>query len=269
MTYPDPALVDARNYLIGLGIPGNSIGIVGDQSHRATGGYHVGNDVLAMIGKLFTDYSKRQTEKDRPGSDAAMALDVGGLSARALSDLTNWLIAQCRAGTADTRNIREIIGRRTPAGGVTRYDALGILADSGSSDHETHTHISYYRDSEGTDKTAVFRRYYEPAPPPSTPHEEDDMGVMFHAIDDQGTQITSDDAAVFAHLAGGVLKVTDYPVPQTLANKVAVPPNAPDKGTGNSSPLTKAEWNAFMDWFDVVGHRFVENADGTLGDWVA
>jgi hypothetical protein len=179
MSYADPALVQARNYLIGLGIPGNSIGIIGDQSHQSTGGYHVGNDVLAMIGKLNTDYSKRQTDKDRPGSNAAMALDIGGLSGRQLHELAAWLIAQCRAGTADTRNIREVIGRRSASGGVTRYDALGILPDAGSVDHETHTHISYYRDSEGEDKTSLFRRYYEPesaAPVPApTEDEEFDM----------------------------------------------------------------------------------------------
>ena len=161
MTYADPALVTARNYLISLGIPGNSIGIVGDKSHRSSGGYHVGNDVLAMIGKLHSDYSKRQTDKDRPGSNAAMALDIGGISGQRLYELTAWIIAQCRAGTHDTRNIREVVGRRSPAGGVTRYDALGILGDSGSIDHETHTHISYYRDSEGGDKTSLFRRYFE------------------------------------------------------------------------------------------------------------
>jgi hypothetical protein len=168
MSYADPALIQARNYLISLGIPANSIGIVGDQSHQSTGGYHVGNDVLARIGKLYTDYSKRQTDKDRPGSNAAMALDIGGLSGQQLYELTSWLIAQCWAGTADTRNIREVIGRRWPSGGVTRYDALGILPDSGSADHATHTHISYYRDSEGGDKTSLFRRYYEP-PDPAAP----------------------------------------------------------------------------------------------------
>lgn len=174
MTYADPALIDAREYLMDRGISGRSIGIVGDESHQSSGGYHVGNDVLAMIGKLTTDYSKRQTEKDRPGSNAAMALDIGGLSAQQLYELTAWLIAQCRAGTPDTRNIREVIGRRTPQGGVTRYDALGIQPDSGTKDHETHTHISYYRDSEGQDKTSVFRRYFEGEPPPEQAAEVED-----------------------------------------------------------------------------------------------
>jgi hypothetical protein len=172
MTYPDPALVIARTYLMGRGIPGNSLGIVGDTSHQASGGYHVGNDVLARIGKLDSDYSKRQTDKDRPGSNAAMALDIGGLTGPQLAALTAWLIAQCRAGTPDTRNIREVIGRRSAAGGVILYDALGIrAADAGTPDHATHTHLSYYRDSEGGDKTSLFRRYFEPAPQ----KEDDDM----------------------------------------------------------------------------------------------
>jgi hypothetical protein len=267
MTYADSALLQARNYLMSLGIPGDSIGIVGDTSHQASGGYHVGNDVLAMIGKLNSDYSKRQTERDQPGSNAAMALDVGGLSGQRLYEFTAWLIAQCRAGAWDARNVREVIGRRSPSGGVTRYDRLGIQPDSGSSDHESHTHISWFRDSEGEDKTSLLRRFFEP-PPPQSFAEEEEM-ILYHAIDDQGTQITSDDNAVFCIVGSGGCFVADGPILQTLANKLAQPPAAPDKGLGNSSGLTKAEWNQLMDMFDVDGHRFVVNADGTLGDWVA
>lgn len=266
MTYADPALLAARNYLISLGIPGDAIGVVGDQSHQSSGGYHVGNDVLSLIGKLDSDYSKRQTERDRPGSNAAMALDIGGLTADELYRLTKWLIEQVRAGAWDARNVREVIGRRSPSGGVTRFDVLGIQPDSGSSDHESHTHISYFRDSEGEDKTALLRRYYEPAPVP-TPTQKEDTMILYHAIDDQGTTIGTDDEAIFAIVGGGGCFVADRQIPQTLANKLAIPPNATDKGMGNSSPLTKAEWNALMDMFDVVGHRFAVNADGSLGDW--
>lgn len=180
MTYADPALVTARNYLIGRGVPGNSIGIVGDESHESTGGYHVGNDVLARIGKLHTDYSKRHTTKDQPGSNAAMALDVGGMPGQWLHNFTSWVIAQCRAGTADSRNIREVIGRRSPSGGVTRYDALGILADSGSIDHETHTHISYYRDSEGQDKTSLLRRFFEGTPTTTVSGGVKNVTTIYH-----------------------------------------------------------------------------------------
>lgn len=232
MTYADPALIQARNYLMSRGIPGNAIGIVGDQSHQATGGYHVGNDVLARIGKLNTDYSKRQTDKDRPGSNAAMALDIGGLSGQQLYELTRWIIAQCRAGTADTRNIREVIGRRSPAGGVTRYDALGILPDSGSADHATHTHISYYRDSEGGDKTSLFRRYYEPtSTPPETDmdfNESQKLDAVFNVyntvtLDTDGTVNGAGTLATFPVPLTGLLKSVAADVAAIKAGQASVP----------------------------------------------
>lgn len=94
-----------------------------------------------------------------------------------------------------------------------------------------------------------------PGATPQHPEEEDDMGVLYHAIDDQGTQITVDDKVLFAYLAGGHCRVAYAPV-QTLANKIAAPPAAPGKGTGNSSGLTKAEWNGLMTWMGVEGNRF-------------
>lgn len=228
MTYADPALMKARNYLIGLGIPGNEIGIVGDESHRSSGGYHVGNDVLAMIGKLHSDYSKRQTEKDRPGSNAAMALDIGGLSGQQLSDLTNWLIAQCRAGTSDTRNIREVIGRKSPSGGIQHYDALGIQTGLPAG-HDTHTHISYYRDSEGGDKTSLFRRYFEggsTSAPANPEGDEEGMKIIIANLTGRATLWSglrgvvpliahSHEAAVEALDAAGAVRCT-FPDPAAL-----------------------------------------------------
>ncbi|MES2211363.1 MAG: hypothetical protein V4515_14465 [Chloroflexota bacterium] len=253
MTYADPALIEARNYLISLGIPGDAIGIVGDQSHQSTGGYHVGNDVLAQIGKLTTDYSKRQTDRDRPGSNAAMALDIGGLSGQQLYELTAWLIAQCRAGAPDARNIREVIGRESPAGGIVHYDALGIQTGEPAG-HDTHTHISYFRDSEGENKTALLRRYYQPAPTPQ-PQEDEDMGELFHVIDTEGTQVTTDDRAVFAVVGGGVCRVRK--LLQTTANKLA-------GKVGDSTALTGAEWNDLLDLYAVAGFR--ADASGNVAE---
>lgn len=253
MTYADPALVDARTYLISRGIPGNAIGIVGDQSHRSTGGYHVGNDVLARIGKLNSDYSKRQTDKDRPGSNAAMALDIGGLSGQQLSDLTNWLIAQCKAGTHDTRNIREVIGRKTPAGGIQRYDALGLQTGLPAG-HDTHTHISYYRDSEGGDKTSLFRRYYEPAPPAasSTPQEEDDDMRLIRAGGADGkiayALVTGFEARVYRREDLGATAAAQ----DSAANLFA-------KVCGQSTAIDADGdgWNALMAQWGISGHQFI------------
>ncbi len=174
MTYADPALVVARTYLRGKGIPGSHIGIVGDQSHQSTGGYHVGNDVLVKIGKLHTDYSKRQSSRDRPGSNAAMALDIGGLSGQQLYELTAWLIAQCKANAPDAADIREVIGRESPSGGIVRYDRLGLQFGEPAG-HDTHTHLSYFRDSEGRNKVDLFRRYYGDLPTPVAESEPTEL----------------------------------------------------------------------------------------------
>lgn len=187
MTYADPALVTVRNYLINvIGLPGDAVGIVGDVSHQSSGGYHVGNDVLANIGKLTSDYSKRESSRDRPGSNAAMALDIGGLNGVDLAALTDWLIAQCKAGAPDTADIREVIGRDSPSGGIQHWDRLRTQTGLPAG-HDTHTHLSYHRDSEGRSKLALFKRYFEgepapPAPPATAQKQEEDTMVIVMAF---------------------------------------------------------------------------------------
>jgi hypothetical protein len=64
----------------------------------------------------------------------------------------------------DTRDIREVI---FSADGlkVSRWESLDnkIHTGPGQGDdsHLFHTHVSFYRDSEARDKTAVFRRFFE------------------------------------------------------------------------------------------------------------
>ena len=137
----------------------DEVGIVGDPKHR--GGYHCGRDRLDA-----DDYSVRESSRDRNGLtlDAA-ALDVGQFSIRVkgkahdLRSFNVWLVAQCKAGKPDTKDIREVIysldGRT-----VKRWDRLGKRT-TGDSSHLWHTHISYFRDSvkAGRDQTPLFRRY--------------------------------------------------------------------------------------------------------------
>lgn len=189
MTYADSALLSARSYLMTKGWPGNSIGIVGNDEHKDTGGYHCGNDWLDDVGRINSDYSKRESSRDRPGSDAAMALDIGGVPATLLRNISAWIVTQCKAGTPDTKDIREVI--YFDGTSVKRWDRLGIRS-SGDSSHQWHTHISYFRDSEGRDKATLFKRYYGeatlPAKAPSTvdsdQEEEDDM--LFFAANPDG-----------------------------------------------------------------------------------
>lgn len=153
MTYAPQALLDLRHYLQPLtGLPDSSLGIVGDAAH--IGGYHHGWDQRAGSG----DYSWSESTRDSSHrTNAAAAMDVG-MFAR-LRELSNWLVQQCSSGAADTLDIREVI--YSPDGRtVKRWDRLGIRS-TGDSSHLTHTHISFFRDAEGRDKTAVFERFFE------------------------------------------------------------------------------------------------------------
>ncbi|MDT0531720.1 hypothetical protein RM555_22270 [Micromonospora sp. DSM 115977] len=135
------------------------VGIVGDPAHR--GGYHCGSDRVVP-----RDYSVVESPRDSSGLtlDAA-ALDVGlfrvsvGGRAHDLRSFSTWCVAQCTAGTTDSRDIREII--YSPDGKVVRrWDRLRKRT-SGDNSHLWHTHFSFFRDSikANQDQTPLFRRY--------------------------------------------------------------------------------------------------------------
>lgn len=138
-----------------------SVGIVGDDNHARTGSsYHLGESALRP-----DSYTIVESPRDRAGlSDDAAALDVGWFSitvkgvTHTLRTYSVWLVAQCQAGAPDTLDIREVI--YSPDGKVVkRWDRLRVRT-TGPDSHLTHTHQSYFRDSTGRDKTALFRRYF-------------------------------------------------------------------------------------------------------------
>lgn len=142
------------------------VGIVGDRPHAEGGdSYHLGADqIRAYAGRAR--YSVDESARDKAGlTNDACALDVGWFEVRVdgkvhnLRSFSIWLVAQCKANTADTRDIREII--YSPDGKtVKRWDRLGRRT-TGDSSHLWHTHGSYFRDAikAGRDQTPVFRRY--------------------------------------------------------------------------------------------------------------
>lgn len=160
MTYSPDDLAAIRDYLIatldlqpgtarGVDLEPNEVGISGDPAHATSGGYHEGNDDLARVGRLTTDYSKRESPRDRPGSNAASALDIGDFNARGhtLRSVSLAIVDACQRGDPRTRDIREII--YTPDGvNVHRWDRLGIRT-TGDASHLWHTHLSLHRDAEG------------------------------------------------------------------------------------------------------------------------
>lgn len=144
----------------------DELGIVGDTAHAEGGdSYHLGADqIRAYAGRAR--YSVDESARDKAGlTNDACALDVGWFEARVdgkvhnLRSFSIWLVAQCKANTADTRDIREII--YSPDGKtVKRWDRLGRRT-TGDSSHRWHTHGSYFRDAikAGRDQTPVYRRY--------------------------------------------------------------------------------------------------------------
>lgn len=162
MTYAPETLLAARTLLIKNvpGLIGAEVGIVGDGPHAATGNsYHLGSNQLSS-----GSYSIVESPRDRSGlTDAAAALDIGefqferGGKTHNLRTFNVWLVGECKAGAADTKDIREVI-YSTDGSTVKRWDRLGRRT-TGDSSHRWHTHISYFRDSEKRDKTGLFLRY--------------------------------------------------------------------------------------------------------------
>lgn len=125
------------------------VGIVGDTAHVKEGdSYHLGTPEQSTKGT----YSVLASPRDRAGlCQFASALDIGQWSTRVggkthnLPSMSVWLVAQCKADSADTRDIREII--YSPDGTtVKRWDRLGH-SSTGDSSHLFHTHISLFRDA--------------------------------------------------------------------------------------------------------------------------
>jgi hypothetical protein len=172
VTYAPQDLLDVIHYLHAQGAPFDALGIVGDSAHAATGGYHEGRGDLAAHGRLGYDYSVVESRRDARPTDAASAVDFGG--ATWWRPLTLWLVDQCKAGTPGTEDIREII--YTPDGQtVRRWDRLGVRS-TGDDSHLWHTHLSFFRDSEGHRGTflALLRSYFEPATQAATIDTGDD-----------------------------------------------------------------------------------------------
>lgn len=119
-----------------------ALGIAGDDQHAASGGYHIGGNTVPD-----SDYSRAESPRDRAITTAsASAFDLGGEFDR-FQEITLGIVGACKRQDFRTRDIREVI--YTPDGvTVRRWDRLGIRS-GGDDSHLFHTHISFFRDSEG------------------------------------------------------------------------------------------------------------------------
>lgn len=127
------------------GLPAVSLGI--QHFTPQGGGYHEGNDLLAQAGRLNSDYSKRETHLDQPGTNDASAIDIGYFDVTlpsgrrvTLRDRSAWMLNHWD----ECWWVRELI--YSPDGKVVkRKDRLGIRT-TGDDSHLSHDHESYFRD---------------------------------------------------------------------------------------------------------------------------
>ncbi len=167
MTFSPPTLLELQALLKAhTGLPAISLGIVGDTSHKNGGtSYHLGREHLK--GSAYS----RKTKRDKDGlSSAASAIDIG--NHKDLRRLSKALVAACQANAPGTSDIREVI--YTPDGKhVFRWDrerghasapVKSVLVNGkwtqGDLTHLTHTHVSWYRDSQARSKLLVFKPLY-------------------------------------------------------------------------------------------------------------
>jgi hypothetical protein len=181
MTYNPQSLRDLGTYWTKNG--GVNLGVVGNTAH--TKGYHLGKDRIydgSGPGLGDRDYSV-QTTRDKKGlTDAASAIDLGRLNGSyvQLRTFSKWLVSQARKNAAGTSMMREII--YSPDGKtVLRWDrqrgyASAPRTGEADSSHLTHTHISFYRDTEKKDKRPIFAPYFTPVPP--KPPEDPSMPTL-------------------------------------------------------------------------------------------
>ena len=145
------------------GLAAVDMGVAPDQSHLASGGYHVGPDDIRRIGRWSTDYSTRQA-RDKIGGNDASAFDVGddwpNGGRAAWLRFNNLFLRQLQSGDPALASVRAI--NFSPDGTLRRrYDtfnrAQGVIASTDSV--YMHTHGETWRDRAGTpDLDVAFRR---------------------------------------------------------------------------------------------------------------
>lgn len=280
MSYRPATIIELETYWRSKG--GAALGIVGNQKH--CGGYHLGRDriysscackpdgVNCVAGKGDADNSLRDA-RDRAGlTNAASALDLGRLndSLPRLWEFSAWLADQCLAKASDCADIREVIfwstERQRVVGATYRNGFSALVNDYGDLSHKTHTHISLGRDGEGRDKTAAFRRYFEPPSPPpvqeptrmiGAKHFGPPIGTVVLGV---GHQLIS--PVVPTKPEGRFAVAVSEPLVLNVYDRISLrgwPDRQPIDIDGNQPPLNERGecWVVDLPWFDDMALALV------------
>lgn len=215
-TIPSGLASHRERMMAKTGLRGDAYGVAPNESHKAGGGYHCGvkdcqnigkfhPPVTSHIGSSTEDYSVRQLRDRGVGGNAASAEDIGGNWPRggkaAWLRFNNVLVGLLRAGDRSLRAVREV--NFTPNGTARkRWDALhpedGIINSTDTA--ETHTHIGFWRDTDGTPARAeAFARIEQIAEAAienrlvaaTDTEEEEEMGASFGPIEINASGETS------------------------------------------------------------------------------
>jgi len=189
---------------------GVNLGVIGDTGHVAKGvSYHLGK------AELTADAYSIQNARDKAGlTNAASAIDLGKLNGSLvnLRAFSAWLVARCLADPAARHDVREII--YSPEGTtVQRYSGIDnkIHTGPGNGDltHRTHTHISFFRDSEQRDKVFLFQPFFQAGWGP-------DVSPQIRAVDPTAFRVA---AAIrrTGHDFGSLIDMADLKVALTRA----------------------------------------------------
>jgi hypothetical protein len=142
------------------GLGPNDVGIVGNGAHRKTGGYHEGKDVLVANGLWSRDYSVRLTRDRNAATNRASAVDVGCGWRQGRAAWIRWnnlLVAALHHGDPALRAVRAV--NYSPDGTAKRRTdrEAGFSVVPTTDTVTVHTHIEFYRDTEGDRQAALDR----------------------------------------------------------------------------------------------------------------
>lgn len=161
MTNAPADLLGLRSALESLtGLSPVDVGIVGDAAHARSGGYHIGRGGLVAAGVWSSDYSVRLTRDRNGATESASAMDVGAGWHEGRGTWLKWnnLLANAlRSGDPALAAVRAI--NYSPDGSTKwRIDReQGWRTESSGDTVDIHTHIEWYRDTEGRRQQSLDR----------------------------------------------------------------------------------------------------------------